>query len=128
MTIEFDALPWEPGRPGIRFKAVTRGGQRLRLLELARGFAEQHWCAKGHVGWVLDGEFELETPGGVHTYRAGHGVFLLPGLAEKHKVRVLGDRALLILVEPEHPLPEVPGHHHPHPPPKPHSEEPEVLT
>ncbi len=103
--IDFDALPWRTFEPGVRFKSLTRDKQRLRLVELDAGFSERHWCAKGHVGLVLEGAFELTFPRGKREYRAGQGVFLLPGLAEKHKVRVIGEKARVILVEPEWPLP-----------------------
>jgi hypothetical protein len=109
--IDFDALPWQTPLPGVRFKTVVHGGQKLRLMEFASGFAEQHWCGKAHVGWVIEGEFELRFTGGARTYRAGQGVFLEAGHADKHKVRVTGAKALLILVEPD--IPEL-AHPHSH--------------
>jgi len=99
--IDFSSLPWQSPAPGVRYKAVSRGGQRLRLVEFAAGFVEPDWCRKAHVGWVLEGALEIAFPDGSATYRAGQGVFLLAGDAERHKARVIGERALLILVEPE---------------------------
>jgi quercetin dioxygenase-like cupin family protein len=99
--IDFAALPWQSPAPGVRFKAVVRGGLKLRLLEFSPGFVEPDWCRKGHVGWVLEGTLRIEFPGGTETFRAGQGVFLLAGEAERHKAHVVGDAVRLILVEAE---------------------------
>jgi quercetin dioxygenase-like cupin family protein len=99
--IDFAALPWQSPAPGVRFKAVSRGGQRLRLVEFEAGFVEPDWCRKAHTGWVLEGALEIEFPDGRVTVRAGQGVFLLAGEAERHKAHVLGPIARLILVEAE---------------------------
>lgn len=99
--IDFDALPWQSPAPGVRFKAVSRGGQKLRLVEFSAGFVEADWCRKAHTGWVLEGALEIEFAEGTATYRAGQGVFLLAGEAERHKARVVGKVARLVLVEAE---------------------------
>ncbi len=99
--IDFASLPWQSPAPGVRFKAVSRGGQRLRLVEFGPGFVEADWCRKAHAGWLLEGGLEIEFPDGRATYRAGQGLFLLAGEAERHKARVIGAKALLILVEPD---------------------------
>ena len=99
--IDFAALPWQSPAPGVRFKAVVRDGQKLRLVEFSPGFVEHDWCRKGHVGWVLEGTIEIEFPGGTETFRAGQGVFLLAGEAERHKAHIVGETVKLILVEPE---------------------------
>ena len=50
---------------------------------------------------MLEGALEIEFPDGRATVRAGQGIFLLAGEAERHKAHVPAGKALLILVEPE---------------------------
>ena len=99
--VDFASLPWQAPAPGVRFKAVVRGGHSLRLVEFSKGFVEPDWCRKGHVGVVLEGTLEIEFPGGTETFRAGQGVFLLAGEAERHKAHVVGETVRLVLVEAE---------------------------
>ena len=99
MRTVFDKMPWERPAPGVRFKAVDREGTRLRLVEFTDEFVEREWCTKGHVGYVLEGTLELSFAHATLRLSAGQGVFILAGEAEKHKVKVVGEEARLILVE-----------------------------
>lgn len=60
--IDFPNMEWskweKPGADG-RVKMCFIGNKRIRLLELPPGFNEEHWCLKGHVGYVLQGEFTI---------------------------------------------------------------------
>lgn len=96
---DFALIPWEEPGPGVRFKAVIRGGKRLRLVEFTSEFIEYDWCFKGHIGYVLEGEMEINFPHGTERFSAGDGIFILGGETEKHKASVIGPSATLILVE-----------------------------
>ncbi len=61
--INFSELPWEEQSVGFRSKVIIRGGRKLRLVEFTDEFVERGWCEKGHIGYVLDGEFEIAFPG-----------------------------------------------------------------
>lgn len=100
IRVRFDDLPWESPAPGIRFKAVVRGSQRLRLLEFSGGFEEKGWCTSGHAFRVLEGSFTLRTRRGDVRFAAGDVGFLAAGEADAHKA-VLGptERARLLLFE-----------------------------
>jgi hypothetical protein len=97
--VEFEEMPWETPAPGVRFKAVSREGRKLRVVEFTSDFVEEDWCTKGHVGYVLEGTLEVSFPHGIARFSAGDGIFILGGEAEKHKASVVGDKATLILVE-----------------------------
>ncbi|MFD0588651.1 AraC family ligand binding domain-containing protein [Paenibacillus sp. GCM10027627] len=60
--IDFPNMEWttweKPGANG-RVKMCFVGNKRLRLLELPPGFNEENWCSKGHIGYVLQGEFTI---------------------------------------------------------------------
>ncbi len=97
--IPFESLPWEVSADGVRFKAYERDGRKLRLVEFAREFIEPDWCTKGHIGYILEGQMELDFDGKVLVFGPGDGVFIPAGPEHKHKGRVLTDKVTAILVE-----------------------------
>jgi len=96
--VSFDQIDWQSPIPGMRSKIEKHGDRRLRLVEYTKEMAP-HWCEKGHVGYILEGEFEIEFPSGTHTYRKGDGVFIPSGYEHRHMGRVLSDRVLVVFVE-----------------------------
>jgi quercetin dioxygenase-like cupin family protein len=93
----FDALEWQNGRPGARFKVFQNGTKQLRLLELTQEFVEPEWCEKGHLGFVVQGELEIDFQGQSVRYPQGSGIFILADSA--HKARSITPAVLLFLVE-----------------------------
>ncbi|HZS33632.1 MAG TPA: DHCW motif cupin fold protein [Methylomirabilota bacterium] len=55
-------------RPGETGHATSRtlevGGIRVRMVEYSPGYRADHWCRKGHVLLVLEGELETELQDG----------------------------------------------------------------
>ena len=96
--VDFDALPWQAPMPGLRFRAWDHGGRRLRLVEYTKEM-QPHWCEKGHIGYVLDGRFEIRFEAETHVYEAGDGVFLPPGAEHKHMGIALTDVVRAVFVE-----------------------------
>ncbi len=45
-------------------KEIDRGDIRLRLVEYSAHYESDHWCTKGHLVWVLEGDLTLELEGG----------------------------------------------------------------
>jgi quercetin dioxygenase-like cupin family protein len=97
--IDFESLPWESPADGVRFKAFEQGSKRLRLVEFAKEFVEPDWCTKGHVGYILQGQMEIDFDGEKVVFGPGDGVFIPAGQQHKHKGRVLTDKIKAILVE-----------------------------
>jgi quercetin dioxygenase-like cupin family protein len=97
--VNFDSLPWQSSLKGARYKAFQQGSRKLRLLEFSQGFIEPDWCTKGHIGYVLDGELDIDFNGSLVRFSAGDGVFIPAGTENKHKAKVLTDVVRLILVE-----------------------------
>jgi hypothetical protein len=70
--IPFGVIDWaaiEPVEyPGVSGKATMRtrefGGIRVRMVEYSPGYLADHWCSKGHVVFVVAGEFESELADG----------------------------------------------------------------
>jgi quercetin dioxygenase-like cupin family protein len=97
--VDFDALPWQSPLPGARYKVFQQGNRRLRLVEFSRGFVERDWCVNGHIGYVLDGEMDVDFDGNLVHFSAGDGVFIPAGAENRHMARVLTDVVRLVLVE-----------------------------
>lgn len=95
---EFAAIPWESPARNVRFKAIRKNGVQLRLLEFSRGFVEDDWCSKKHIGYVLSGELAIELPEGPVHIRAGEGL-VLSGPGAKHKASPVTETVTLFLVE-----------------------------
>ena len=92
-------MAWETPAPNVKFKAYQQGGKKLRLVEFGKEFVEQDWCRGGHIGYILEGQMEINFDGEVIVFRPGDGVFIRPGEDHKHKGRVLTDTVKVILVE-----------------------------
>ncbi len=71
-NIPFEAVEWgavEPtehaGETGKAFwRTRTFGDVRVRMVEYTPGYRADHWCSKGHVLLVLEGELETELADG----------------------------------------------------------------
>ena len=97
--VEFDSLPWETPMPGVRMKVFRDGQKQMRLAEFSSDFVEPHWCEKGHIGFVLRGELEIDFHGTLVRYTEGTGIFIPRGADHGHKARSLTPSVLLFLVE-----------------------------
>lgn len=78
--IAFGVTDWErieaiehPGQSGTaHWRTCTFGEVRVRMVEYSQGYLADHWCAKGHILLVLEGELVTELEGGqVFTLPAG---------------------------------------------------------
>ena len=97
--IDFQSMSWESPAPGVKCKAYQHGERKLRLVEFAKEFVEPDWCRKGHIGYILEGQMEIDFDGKVIAFGPGDGVFIPAGEEHKHKGRVLTDTVKIILVE-----------------------------
>jgi quercetin dioxygenase-like cupin family protein len=66
-TIDWSKAP-ETEHPGIsgvaRWRTVELGNLRLRLVDYSPGYFADHWCARGHVVLVLEGELTTDLQDG----------------------------------------------------------------
>jgi quercetin dioxygenase-like cupin family protein len=68
----FTAMDWTKvvptEHPGARGKALWRtvmlGDVRIRLVAYSPGYEADHWCARGHVLFVVSGELTTELRDG----------------------------------------------------------------
>ena len=97
--IDFESMEWQSPAAGVRFKAFEQSGRKLRLVEFSKEFVEQDWCTKGHIGYLLEGQMEINFDGKVITFGQGDGVFIPAGKKHKHRAKVLTDTIKGILIE-----------------------------
>lgn len=45
-------------------KTFEQGNIRIRFIEYSQNYKTDHWCKKGHVGLVLDGQFVIAIDDG----------------------------------------------------------------
>ncbi|MHC4105446.1 MAG: cupin domain-containing protein [Planctomycetota bacterium] len=97
--IDFESMEWERPVDGVRLKAYEQDGRKVRLVEFSKEFVEPDWCRKGHIGYILEGQIEIDFDGTIIVFGPGDGVFIPAGEEHKHKGRVLTDKVKAILVE-----------------------------
>lgn len=98
--IPWDQIEWQSPQPGARFKVFRdQSSKQVRLLELSPEFVEVEWCHKGHVGFVISGELEIDFTGKVVRFPASSGIVIPAGAEHAHKARAITPVVRLFLVE-----------------------------
>ncbi len=97
--VDFKSIPWQAQAAGVKFKAYKQGGRRLRLVEFTKEFVEHDWCKKGHIGYVLEGQTEIDFDGKTVIFGPGDGLFIPAGEQHRHKAWILTDVVKAILIE-----------------------------
>lgn len=78
--IPFQITDWEkvvvsehPGVTGMAYwRSLQLGDLRVRLVEYSAGYLADHWCQKGHILLVLEGEIQTQLADGrAYTMTAG---------------------------------------------------------
>jgi hypothetical protein len=66
-TTDWSTVP-TTRHPGLTGEALWRtvqvGNVRVRMVEYTAGYVADHWCEKGHVLLVLEGELDTELADG----------------------------------------------------------------
>jgi hypothetical protein len=78
----FDVIDWErepptkhPGETGsATWRTRMLGDIRIRLVEYSSNYLADHWCERGHILMVLDGELTTEL-------KDGRSFSLKPGMS-----------------------------------------------
>lgn len=64
-----------PGETGAStWREVTSGDLRIRLVDYGAGYLADHWCDRGHVLFVVEGELNVDL-------RDGRGFALRSGMS-----------------------------------------------
>jgi len=78
-----------PGETGTSmWRTIESGAVRTRIVEFSAGFRQDHWCPRGHILLVLDGDLTLELRDGACVPLApGSGFMLGDDEAHPHIAR-----------------------------------------
>ncbi len=104
-AIPFQTVDWmkiEPTlHPGLNGEALWRTRQfgeiRVRMVDYSPGYEADHWCTKGHVLLVLEGELETELADG-RRFRLGPGMsYQVADGEEPHRSRTRSGCRLFIV-------------------------------
>lgn len=87
--------------PGETGHAIWRtrsfGDIRVRMVEYTPGYFADHWCSKGHILLVLEGELLTELDDGrVFALKAGQSYQVADG-AEPHRSKTIRGAKLFIV-------------------------------
>jgi quercetin dioxygenase-like cupin family protein len=100
MTTDWSAVPptEHPGSAGVAtWRTVQAGDVRVRMVEYSPGYQADHWCSRGHVLLVLEGELVTELRDGrVFNLKAGTS-YLVANDAEAHRSRTANGARLFIV-------------------------------
>ncbi len=97
--IDFESMDWDAPAAGVRQKLVVQGPTQLRLLEFSDNFVELDWCTKGHIGYIIDGQLEIDFDGQSVRYGPGDVATIPDGVDHKHKAKSVTDRVTIFVVE-----------------------------
>jgi hypothetical protein len=76
-AVHWDALPAteRKGETGTAiWRTLNNGDVRMRVVEYSPGYMADHWCDRGHIIYVLEGELKSEQKDGRSVVLTkGHG-------------------------------------------------------
>ena len=100
MTTDWAAVPPtdHPGATGTAtWRTVEAGNLRVRMVDYSAGYLADHWCSRGHVLYVLEGELVTELQDGRRfTLRPGQSYQVADSDAP-HRSRTAGGATLFIV-------------------------------
>jgi hypothetical protein len=87
-----------PGETGTAYwRTLEVGGIRVRMVEYTPGYMANHWCSKGHILLVLEGELVTELQNGeTHVLHAGMS-YQVADNAEPHRSHTAQGARLFIV-------------------------------
>ncbi len=99
-TADWDRMPVtaHPGESGIAYwRTIEVGNIRVRVVEYTPGYVADHWCSRGHVLFVLDGELVTELENGErHVLRSGQSYHVAEGAAPHRSRTDVGARLFIV--------------------------------
>lgn len=99
-TTDWSTVPTStyPGAPGTAvWRTVAAGDVRVRVVEYSPGYVADHWCSRGHVVLVLEGELVTELQDG-RVVRLGPGMsYQVADGAAPHRSSAPGGARLFIV-------------------------------
>lgn len=103
--LPFTVLDWagvpaveHPGEAGMStWRTFEAGGVRVRVVTYGPGFLADHWCPRGHVLQVLEGELVVDLRDG-RRFVLGPGAGFAAGDDERNPHRARSDRGATVFI------------------------------
>jgi len=96
--VEFDKLEWLSPMEGVRHKYFDQDHLRFRLVEYSAKMPG-HWCEKGHYGYLIEGQTEIEYEKAKVIYKPSDGIFIPEGPEHRHRGRQLTEKVVIFFIE-----------------------------
>lgn len=87
----------ESGEARWRTQVFGESRIRVRLVEYSPGYVSDHWCRKGHILFVLDGELQTELEDGRRFVLTSGMSYQVADGAEPHRSRTQTGARLFIV-------------------------------
>lgn len=103
--VAFETIDWSTVTPSVHpgetGSAVWRtrelGNVRVRMVDYSPGYKADHWCSRGHVILVLEGELITEIQGGPsHTLGPGASYVVSDDVAPHRSRTNVGARLFIV--------------------------------
>ena len=104
-SVPFGTIDWSsveavrhPGEAGVAiWRTVQAGDIRIRVVEYSPGYRADHWCERGHILYVLEGELITELKDGSgHVLKAGMSYQVAEGVAPHRSSSRTGARLFIV--------------------------------
>lgn len=87
-----------PGTTGVALWRTRQFGDiRVRMVEYSPGYMADHWCSKGHILLLLEGELETELADGRRFTLTPGTSYQVADAAEPHRSRTRTGARLFIV-------------------------------
>ena len=105
LDVPFGVTDWasvpvteHPGETGVaRWRTREIGNIRVRMVEYSPGYLADHWCERGHVLLVMEGELATELEdGSVHVLKPGQSYQVADGAAPHRSRTAPGARLFIV--------------------------------
>ena len=99
-TTDWSTVPatTHPGETGTAlWRTREFGGIRVRIVEYSPGYLADHWCDKGHILLVLEGELETELADGRSVALKSGMSYQVADGAEPHRSRTRNGAKLFVV-------------------------------
>lgn len=99
-TTDWSQIPAveHPGTNGVAsWRTLEVGNLRVRMVEYSAGYVADHWCERGHVVLILDGELVTELADGTRvTLSAGASYQVADGVSSHRSSTTTGARLFIV--------------------------------
>jgi len=103
--VPFAAIDWtnvqpvdHPGETGVAtWRTIEVGNVRVRKVDYSPGYLADHWCSRGHVILVLEGQLDTDLADGRRYVLTAGMTYVVADGAEAHRSSTVQGARLFIV-------------------------------